>query len=148
MAGNPWCRYSRGPRRPGLTPALGQLDVRKALVAAGLTVDWLSLGYGDERFWQGQQPVRLLALRRTGDAVRRSWGDWPLAYQTHLSVSACPSEVRAQVRPALLADGLPRVLEWLAAVPAKGTAWAASERQVEVLWGGAGHLRYVEDRFR
>ncbi len=110
---------------------MGQQDLKAALLGAGLAVDWLSLADCVESGWQEKRPVRLLAVRRVGDAVVREWGDWPLGYQTHLSVNACPSASKALLHAVVLEEALPRALAWLAEAAGRGNAWGASERQME-----------------
>lgn len=144
---DPWGEYSKTRLRPGLAHPVGQREVRSALLDAGLRVDWLSLSDCVEPAWQEKRAVRLLSAHRHGDSLMREWGDWPLARQTHLSVNACPSPLRSDLRAVVLDEALPRALAWLAEAAGRGNAWGASEHQLEALWEHPG-VRYVEDRFR
>ena len=108
-------------------------------------MDWLSLSDCVRRSRRVQEPVRLLSVRRVGDAVFRTWGDWPLAYQTHLSINACPANLKAELRDVVLEQAMPRALSWLASAAEQGNAWGASERQIQALWQHPG-LVWAEDR--
>lgn len=144
--GEPWHEYTKLRLRAGYAHPVGQQDVRAALLAADVTVDWLSLSDCVEAAWRDARPVRLLSIRRVGDAVHREWGTWPLAFQTHLTVNACPSMLKAELRTVLLDEALPRAADWLRAAAGRGNAWGASEHQFEALWEHPG-VRYVDDRF-
>lgn len=143
----PWRTYDRARLRPGYAHPIGQQDVRSALDSAGLAVDWLSLSGCVEEAWQRHEPVRLLSCRRVGDSEFRKHSDWSLAFQTHLSLNACPATLKAELREVVLDQALPRALSWLASAAERGNAWGASERQIEALWQHPG-LTFVEDRFR
>ncbi len=144
---DPWRKYTKTRLSAGYTHPLGQQAIRAALQEANVFVDWLSLSDCVEAAWRDRLPVRLLSVRRLGDAVRREWGEWPLAYQTHLAVNACPSTMKEEVSSFLANEALPRAIAWTRAAAERGNAWGASEHQLEALWEHPG-LRYVEDRFR
>ncbi len=145
--GDSWREYTKMRLRAGYTHPVGQQAVRAALQEANLVVDWFSLANCVEEAWRDERPVQLLSVRRVGDAVRRGWGDWPLAYQDHLSVNACPSAVKREVARVVTDEALPQAIAWLRAAPERGNAWGASEHRWEALWEHPG-VRYVEDRFR
>jgi hypothetical protein len=144
---DPWRAYSKMRLGAGYTHPVGQQGLRAALVASKTAVDWLSLSDCVASAWREERPVRLLSIRRVGDVVVREWGNWPLGYQTHLSVNACPSRSKALVRSVVLEEALPRAAAWLRESAGRGDAWRASEHQLEALWDHPG-VRYVEDRFR
>jgi hypothetical protein len=81
------------------------------------------------------------------DGEARKLGEFAFAFQVDLTVNACPSGLRLDLRKVLLGAALPHATAWLCAAAERGNAWGASERQLEVLWAHPG-LRYVEDRFR
>jgi hypothetical protein len=142
----PWATYSRTKGLgPGWTHPLGQQEVRRALKAVSLRVGELRLADAAGTAWRAREPVRLVSARRIGDDAFRHYG-WPQERQTEVTVYACPSAVRQELRQPVM-DALARVLSWLASTPLRGEGWAAVEHEVEALWLHPG-LRVMEDRFR
>lgn len=146
-AGEPWRKYSKTRLAPGYAHPVGQQDLRAALLDAEVVLGTLDLGGCIEAAWRERRPVRLLSTRRMADGEARKLGEFADAFQTNLTVNACPSHMKLDLRKVVLADALPQVIAWLRAAGQRGNAWGASERQLEVLWEHPG-LRYVEDRFR
>ncbi len=142
--GEPWLEYEKRPLPRGFTHPLGQSEVRDALTAAGVFVGRFGRSGSHGQNWWDMEAVALHA-HRYGDDVARAWGPHDPVEQVGLAVPGCPSELKPQVRAALLGAGLPRAIEWLAGLRDRGDGWLTTTHRFEVLWRN-GTLTFEKDQ--
>ena len=143
MGDDPWLVYEKRRLAQGWTHPLQVVDVAEALRTAGVTVGRFARSGAAQQGWWGMEAVAL-HVHRYGDSVVREWGPHDPTEQVGLAVTACPSDLRTEVRAALISEGLPRAVRWLAALADRGEGWSASTHRFEVRWR-AGSLIFVED---
>ena len=147
--GDPWRVYTKTRLRPGLVYPLRQQELRDVLLELQVKVGSVQLMLPIEQAWRSRTPVRILSARRVPDDVAGKWNSQEFAYafQSVLTLYACPVAAKPAVRAVLLDQALPAAASWLRLATGHGSAWQASEHEWEALWEHP-HLRYAEDRFR